>query len=78
MGRTRTRTAGITVIAGTVVVLGRREVPDPRHPEPDAYAAKFSGPYSHRTIEGASAITFPQEAAAAFSEAILDPVGRLP
>ncbi len=48
------------------------------HPEPDAYAAKFSGPYSHRTIEGGIGHNLPQEAPAAFSEAILDLVGRLP
>ena len=48
------------------------------HPEPAAYAAKFSGPYSHRTIEGGIGHNLPQEAPAAFSEAILDLVGRLP
>jgi pimeloyl-ACP methyl ester carboxylesterase len=32
------------------------------HPEPDAYAAKFSEPYSHRTIAGGVGHNLPQEA----------------
>jgi pimeloyl-ACP methyl ester carboxylesterase len=40
------------------------------HPEPSAYAAKFSGPYSHRTIEGGIGHNLPQEAPAAFAAAI--------
>jgi pimeloyl-ACP methyl ester carboxylesterase len=42
------------------------------HPEPSAYAAKFSGPYSHRTIEGGIGHNLPQEAPEAFAEAILE------
>jgi pimeloyl-ACP methyl ester carboxylesterase len=48
------------------------------HPAPDAYAAKFSGPYSHRTIEGGIGHNLPQEAPEAFSEAVLELAGRLP
>jgi pimeloyl-ACP methyl ester carboxylesterase len=40
------------------------------HPDPSAYAAKFSGPYSHRTIEGGIGHNFPQEAPDAFADAI--------
>ena len=40
------------------------------HPEPRAYAAKFSGPYSHRTIEGGVGHNLPQEAPEAFADAI--------
>jgi pimeloyl-ACP methyl ester carboxylesterase len=40
------------------------------HPEPSAYAAKFSGPYSHRTIDGGIGHNLPQEAPEAFAEAI--------
>ena len=40
------------------------------HPEPSAYAAKFSGPYSHRTIEGGVGHNLPQEAPRAFADAI--------
>ena len=42
------------------------------HPEPDAYAAKFSGPYSHRTIEGGIGHNLPQEAPDAFADAVLE------
>jgi pimeloyl-ACP methyl ester carboxylesterase len=42
------------------------------HPEPDAYAAKFSGPYAHRTIEGGIGHNLPQEAPEAFADAVLD------
>jgi pimeloyl-ACP methyl ester carboxylesterase len=46
------------------------------HPEPDAYAAKFSGAYSHRTIDGGIGHNLPQEAPAAFADAILELGGR--
>ena len=42
------------------------------HPEPSAYAAKFSRHYSHRTIEGGVGHNLPQEAPAAFADAVLD------
>ena len=42
------------------------------HPEPSAYAEKFSGPYSHRTIEGGIGHNLPQEAPQAFVDAVLD------
>jgi pimeloyl-ACP methyl ester carboxylesterase len=42
------------------------------HPEPSAYAAKFSGPYSHRTIEGGIGHNLPQEAPEAFAQAVFD------
>jgi len=41
------------------------------HPEPSAYAAKFSGSYSHRTIEGGIGHNLPQEAPEAFADAVL-------
>jgi pimeloyl-ACP methyl ester carboxylesterase len=40
------------------------------HPEPSGYAAKFSGPYSHRTIEGGVGHNLPQEAPDAFADAV--------
>jgi pimeloyl-ACP methyl ester carboxylesterase len=40
------------------------------HPEPSAYATKFSGPYSHRTISGGVGHNLPQEAPDAFADAI--------
>jgi pimeloyl-ACP methyl ester carboxylesterase len=42
------------------------------HPDPSAYANKFSGRYSHRTIEGGIGHNLPQEAPEAFARAIVD------
>jgi|HubBroStandDraft_4_1064222.scaffolds.fasta_scaffold08439_3 pimeloyl-ACP methyl ester carboxylesterase len=42
------------------------------HPEPSAYANKFSGKYAHRTIAGGIGHNLPQEAPRAFAEAIID------
>jgi pimeloyl-ACP methyl ester carboxylesterase len=42
------------------------------HPEPDAYAKKFSGKYSHRLITGGIGHNLPQEAPQAFAEAVID------
>jgi pimeloyl-ACP methyl ester carboxylesterase len=41
------------------------------HPDPGAYAGRFSGAYSHRTIEGGVGHNLPQEAPAAFADAVL-------
>ena len=41
------------------------------HPDPSSYAAKFSGPYTHRTIEGGIGHNLPQEAPDAFADAVL-------
>jgi pimeloyl-ACP methyl ester carboxylesterase len=46
------------------------------HPDPSAYAAKFSGPYSHRTIEGGIGHNLPQEAPGAFVDVIRGIGGR--
>jgi pimeloyl-ACP methyl ester carboxylesterase len=42
------------------------------HPDPSAYADKFSGEYSHRTIEGGIGHNLPQEAPEAFAQAVID------
>jgi pimeloyl-ACP methyl ester carboxylesterase len=42
------------------------------HPEPDAYAVKFAGPYAHRMIEGGIGHNLPQESPDAFAEAVLE------
>ena len=42
------------------------------HPEPDAYARKFSGRYEHRTIKGGIGHNLPQEAPQAFAQAVVD------
>jgi pimeloyl-ACP methyl ester carboxylesterase len=42
------------------------------HPDPSAYAKKFSGRYSHRTIGGGIGHNLPQEAPEAFAQAVID------
>jgi pimeloyl-ACP methyl ester carboxylesterase len=42
------------------------------HPDPSAYAAKFTGKYAHRTISGGVGHNLPQEAPQAFAEAVID------
>jgi pimeloyl-ACP methyl ester carboxylesterase len=42
------------------------------HPDPSAYAAKFSGPYSHHNVGGGVGHNLPQEAPQAFVDAILE------
>jgi pimeloyl-ACP methyl ester carboxylesterase len=46
------------------------------HPDPSAYANKFSGRYSHRTIEGGIGHNLPQEAPEAFAQAVIDADAR--
>jgi len=45
------------------------------HPDPSAYAKKFSGRYSHRTIGGGIGHNLPQEAPQAFAQAVIDVAG---
>ncbi len=45
------------------------------HLDPSAYAAKFSGRYSHRTLEGGIGHNLPQEAPEAFADAVLEVAG---
>ncbi|HUL89661.1 MAG TPA: alpha/beta hydrolase [Pseudolabrys sp.] len=42
------------------------------HPEPSAYAKKFSGKYTHRVIKGGIGHNLPQEAPLAFAEAVVE------
>jgi pimeloyl-ACP methyl ester carboxylesterase len=42
------------------------------HPEPGAYAKKFSGKYAHRLIKGGVGHNLPQEAPQAFAEAVVE------
>jgi pimeloyl-ACP methyl ester carboxylesterase len=46
------------------------------HPDPSAYAQKFTGRYAHRTIGGGVGHNLPQEDPAAFTQAVVD-VGAL-
>ncbi|HET8889562.1 MAG TPA: alpha/beta hydrolase [Candidatus Angelobacter sp.] len=42
------------------------------HPEPSAYAKRFTGKYEHRTITGGIGHNLPQEAPDAFAKAVID------
>jgi pimeloyl-ACP methyl ester carboxylesterase len=42
------------------------------HPEPDSYAKKFAGKYTHRLIKGGIGHNLPQEAPQAFAQAVFD------
>ena len=42
------------------------------HPDPAAYAKKFSGKYAHRVITGGIGHNLPQEAPLAFAQAVVD------
>jgi len=46
------------------------------HPDPSSYAKKFSGKYSHRTINGGIGHNLPQEAPHPFADAILEVAGH--
>ena len=46
------------------------------HPEPGSYASRFSGKYKHQTLTGGIGHNLPQEAPAAFAQAVID-VNRL-
>jgi len=42
------------------------------HPNPSAYASKFTGKYQHRQLNGSIGHNLPQEAPEAFAQAVLD------
>jgi len=42
------------------------------HPDPSAYAPKFTGRYAHRNITGGIGHNLPQEAPHAFAQAVVD------
>ncbi|MDF2810943.1 MAG: putative epoxide hydrolase protein [Microvirga sp.] len=46
------------------------------HPDPSAYARKFSGKYEHRTIDGGIGHNLPQEAPQAFAKAVVEADGH--
>jgi pimeloyl-ACP methyl ester carboxylesterase len=45
------------------------------HPDPSAYAGKFTGRYEHRNLGGGVGHNLPQEAPEAFARAVLDVAG---
>jgi pimeloyl-ACP methyl ester carboxylesterase len=62
--------AGPVITVPTITLEG--DANGAPHPEPSAYADKFSGPYSHRTIDGGIGHNLPQEAPEAFAQAVID------
>jgi pimeloyl-ACP methyl ester carboxylesterase len=62
--------AGPVITVPTITMEG--DANGAPHAEPSAYANKFSGKYSHRTISGGIGHNLPQEAPRAFAEAIID------
>ena len=42
------------------------------HPDPSAYAKKFTGKYQHRLIKGGVGHNLPQEAPHAFADAVVE------
>ena len=59
---------GPTISVPTITLEG--DANGAPHPEPSAYAKKFTGKYMHRTITGGVGHNLPQEAPQAFAEAI--------
>ena len=65
------RLAAFPVIAVPTITL-EGDANGAPHPDPSAYAKKFSGKYSHRLITGGIGHNLPQEAPQAFAEAVVD------
>jgi pimeloyl-ACP methyl ester carboxylesterase len=65
------RLAGLPAIAVPTITL-EGDANGAPHPEPSAYAGKFSGRYEHRLIEGGVGHNLPQEAPQALAQAVLD------
>ncbi|NUY00280.1 alpha/beta fold hydrolase [Paraburkholderia youngii] len=61
---------GPTIAVPTITLEG--DANGAAHPEPAAYAKKFTGRYQHRNISGGIGHNLPQEAPKAFADAILD------
>jgi pimeloyl-ACP methyl ester carboxylesterase len=61
---------GPTITVPTITLEG--DTNGAPHPDPSAYASKFSGKYEHRTIKGGVGHNLPQEAPQAFADAVLD------
>ena len=62
--------AGPIITVPTITMEG--DANGASHPDPSSYAQKFSGKYSHRTINGGIGHNLPQEAPKAFADAIVE------
>ncbi|MEJ5976390.1 alpha/beta hydrolase [Novosphingobium sp. PS1R-30] len=65
---------GPTIAIPTITMEG--DANGAPHPDPASYAGKFTGKYAHRLITGGIGHNLPQEAPAAFAQAVID-VGSL-
>jgi pimeloyl-ACP methyl ester carboxylesterase len=65
------RLASAPVIAVPTITL-EGDANGAPHPDPSAYAARFSGRYAHRLITGGIGHNLPQEAPRAFAQAVID------
>jgi len=61
--------AGPVITVPTITLEG--DANGAPHPDPGAYAAKFTGKYAHRTVSGGVGHNLPQEAPQAFADAII-------
>jgi pimeloyl-ACP methyl ester carboxylesterase len=61
---------GPTIAVPTITMEG--DANGAPHPEPSAYAKKFTGKYAHRNIGGGIGHNLPQEAPKAFADAVID------
>ena len=61
---------GPTISVPTITLEG--DANGAPHPDASAYFEKFTGKYSHRVIEGGTGHNLPQEAPAAFAEAVMN------
>ncbi|MFM0501464.1 alpha/beta fold hydrolase [Paraburkholderia caffeinilytica] len=61
---------GPTISVPTITMEG--DANGAPHPEPAAYAKKFTGKYQHRNIDGGIGHNLPQEAPKAFADAVVD------
>ncbi|CAH2902479.1 MULTISPECIES: alpha/beta fold hydrolase [Paraburkholderia] len=61
---------GPTISVPTITMEG--DANGAPHPEPSAYAKKFTGKYAHRNIGGGVGHNLPQEAPKAFADAVID------
>ncbi|HWU13095.1 MAG TPA: alpha/beta hydrolase [Caulobacter sp.] len=62
--------AGPTISLPTITMEG--DANGAPHPDPASYAKKFTGKYAHRLITGGVGHNLPQEAPAAFAQAVID------
>jgi pimeloyl-ACP methyl ester carboxylesterase len=65
--------AGPVITVPTITLEG--DANGAPHPEPSAYARKFSGKYAHRLVSGGIGHNLPQEAPQAFAQAVVDADG---